>query len=29
LLPEVYAGKRFVNGVMVGDVKVNQKRKAA
>ena len=29
LLPEVYAGKRFVNGVMVEDVKVNQKRKAA
>lgn len=29
LLPKVYSGKRFVDGVMVEDEKVNQKRKAA
>lgn len=29
LLPEVYSGKRFIDGVMVGDERVNQKRKVA
>ncbi|MGH7478853.1 MAG: IS256 family transposase [Candidatus Methylomirabilales bacterium] len=29
LLPEVYAGKRFVDGVMVEDEKINRNRKAA
>jgi len=29
LLPDVYSGKRFVDGVMVEDEKVNQRRRVA